>query len=821
MTQLMEQIKEKDAQAFTHSGKFHADDVFSSALLLSVNPEITIHRGSQVPEDFKGIVFDIGRGKYDHHQRDSRIRENGVPYAAFGLLWEELGAEILGEELAEKFDEAFVQPLDNNDNTGEKNELATLIGNFNPPWDAQGGNDAAFFKAVGVAGMILDNKLERYRGNERADKRVEEILKQHQEEIASGKKPADEKQILVLPDYVPCQKYLSETDIAFVIFPSNRGGYCIQPQKREYSLNYKCSFPESWLGLEKEELKEDCERAKKEADREQKNYENAWAEYEMKYHKFLNEQAGILALNLEDGQPCPVCGSREHPQIAALSDEAPTQAEVELAKAERDKKEKIRDIKTEAFRKCLAGYQAAQEICLTLRKNIKDEVEDITGIGWKEKIQSLKRTLMETEKRLKQLEEIFERCRTLKENQEQIANQIEKLEEKERKTSQSLTESKLMYTKLEAEYQAMEEKLPYKTMEEAEEHLREITGKLELVRNNYETVTRCLTEKQNKEKELEGQQKTVSASVVQSQEEVQKKIRSYKQIIKEQGFEDEESYHSQCMTERELEEAEQWIEAYQKELQELEANRTLLEQQLEGKERKDTEQIAREIKEASGELEEIRKEYMKLHNTNERNREIRDNLKRNFEKNSGLQKQYEIVGNLSKTANGNLSGSAKLDFETYIQRQYFRQIIRAANKRLVRMTSGEFILQCRDVEKLGSQGQAGLDLDVYHMATDTVRDVKTLSGGESFMAALSMALGLSDIVQNTAGAIHLDTMFIDEGFGSLDDVSRDQAIRVLNDLADKDRLIGIISHVNELKEQIDHKLVVKKNEKGSSVSWSL
>ena len=569
----------------------------------------------------------------------------------------------------------------------------------------------------------------------------------------------------------------------------------------------------------KEELKEDCERAKKEADREQKNYENAWAEYEMKYHKFLNEQAGILALNLEDGQPCPVCGSREHPQIAALSDEAPTQAEVELAKAERDKKEKIRDIKTEAFRKCLAGYQAAQEICLTLQKNIKDEAEDITGIGWKEKIQSLKRTLME--KRLKQLEEIFERCRTLKENQEQIADQIEKLEEKERKTSQSLTELKLMYTKLEAEYQAMEEKLPYKTMEEAEEHLREITGKLELVRNNYETVTRSLTEKQNKEKELEGQQKTVSASVVQSQEEVQKKIRSYKQIIKEQGFEDEESYHSQCMTERELEEAEQWIGAYQKELQELEANRTLLEQQLEGKERKDTEQIAREIKEASGELEEIRKEYMKLHNTNERNREIRDNLKRNFEKNSGLQKQYEIVGNLSKTANGNLSGSAKLDFETYIQRQYFRQIIRAANKRLVRMTSGEFIMQCRDVEKLGSQGQAGLDLDVYHMATDTVRDVKTLSGGESFMAALSMALGLSDIVQNTAGAIHLDTMFIDEGFGSLDDVSRDQAIRVLNDLADKDRLIGIISHVNELKEQIDHKLVVKKNEKGSSVSWSL
>ena len=119
---------------------------------------------------------------------------------------------------------------------------------------------------------------------------------------------------------------------------------------------------------------------------------------------------------------------------------------------------------------------------------------------------------------------------------------------------------------------------------------------------------------------------------------------------------------------------------------------------MKGKERKDIAQIKQEMKEASEVLEQICREYMRLHNINEKNREIRDNLRRNFEKNSGLQNQYEIIGNLSKTANGNLSGSAKLDFETYIQRQYFRQIIRAANKRLIRMTSGEFILQCRDVE---------------------------------------------------------------------------------------------------------------------------
>ena len=254
MNNLLDKIHQQNATAFTHSGKFHADDVFSAALLLYLNPEITITRGNRVPDDFKGIVFDIGRGRYDHHQKDSRVRENGIAYAAFGLLWEELGAEILGEELADKFDESFVQPLDNNDNTGEKNELASLIGNFNPTWDAEGSNDEAFFQAVSVAGMILENKFDRYRGNERADKRVEEIYERHMQAFHDREKHSEDAKILILPEFVPCQKFLSETPVAFVIFPSNRGGYCIQPQKKEFSMNYKCAFPEAWLGLEGEAL---------------------------------------------------------------------------------------------------------------------------------------------------------------------------------------------------------------------------------------------------------------------------------------------------------------------------------------------------------------------------------------------------------------------------------------------------------------------------------------------------------------------------------------------------------------------------------------
>lgn len=135
------------------------------------------------------------------------------------------------------------------------------------------------------------------------------------------------------------------------------------------------------------------------------------------------------------------------------------------------------------------------------------------------------------------------------------------------------------------------------------------------------------------------------------------------------------------------------------------------------------------------------------------------------------------------------------------------------------MTSGQLLLQLREVDQLSTQGQAGLDLDVYSPVTDSVRDVKTLSGGESFLAALSMALGMSDVISSMAGAVRMDTMFIDEGFGSLDEEARERAVRILNELAGSRRLVGIISHVEELKEQIDRKLVVSRGKEGSSVHW--
>ena len=217
-------------------------------------------------------------------------------------------------------------------------------------------------------------------------------------------------------------------------------------------------------------------------------------------------------------------------------------------------------------------------------------------------------------------------------------------------------------------------------------------------------------------------------------------------------------------------------------------------------------------------LDKKNKEYYAIIQKNETSYR---NMIEAMKKRKKLREEYECMSRLDKTANGNLSGMAKLDFQTYIQRRYFKNIIHEANKRLIVMSSNRFILQCRDFNDLEKRGEVGLDLDVYSMVNDKTRDVKTLSGGESFMAALSMALGMADVMQNTAGKIHLDTMFIDEGFGSLDEESRSQAISILNDLAGDRRLVGIISHVTELKEQIERKLIVKKSAKGSEISWNL
>lgn len=161
-----------------------------------------------------------------------------------------------------------------------------------------------------------------------------------------------------------------------------------------------------------------------------------------------------------------------------------------------------------------------------------------------------------------------------------------------------------------------------------------------------------------------------------------------------------------------------------------------------------------------------------------------------------------------------------MDLETYVQRYYLEQILYAANRRFQDMSAGQFELRMIELDKAGEgRSNKGLDLMVYSTVTGKTREIRTLSGGESFMAALALSLGMADQIQQNAAALNLDIMFIDEGFGSLDEHSRSQAVKVLKEMAGGSRLVGIISHVTELKQEIENQLLVSRNENGSHVKW--
>ena len=184
-----------------------------------------------------------------------------------------------------------------------------------------------------------------------------------------------------------------------------------------------------------------------------------------------------------------------------------------------------------------------------------------------------------------------------------------------------------------------------------------------------------------------------------------------------------------------------------------------------------------------------------------------------------IHKNHQLT-TLYNQLSGNVSGS-RMDLETYVQRAYLERILIEANSRFYDMSAGQYELHLKNIEQAGEGKNKGLDLMVYSFVTDSEREINTLSGGESFMAALSLALGMADEIKESASGIDLDIMFIDEGFGSLDDHSRDEAVKVLMDMSEGTKLIGIISHVSELKQEIEDQLVVSKDDNGSHVKWQI
>ena len=485
--------------------------------------------------------------------------------------------------------------------------------------------------------------------------------------------------------------------------------------------------------------------------------------YEHMYEAFLKEQAGILAENLSAGCPCPVCGSTVHPDPAKLSDHAVTELEVEQAKKTRAAAEEKRDMAYAAFE---AEKTEKQKLAQAVEKEEADFV---------------------------------------------LAQTIAKQQRKEAEQN---------YVSLQKIAEQIREKLVYPSLAEAKKQYAAMQKALEAAEQEIERKRQKVSELAEAMNTLKGQKLAEEENQKTAKKLAAKTEKEYAKLLEKSGFVSEETYHLAILPERSRSKLEREEKEYESQCLRQQSEQKLLEKQVSGKTYTDTAELNEQLKAEKQALKETEKTYMELHTAYENDRSVLQNCAVYLEKGKKLESEDQVIKSLSKTANGRLSGSAKIDFETYIQRQYFKQIIHEANKRLLTMSNHQFILKLKQEANTGRKTNEGLDLSVYSLVTDSERDVKTLSGGESFLAALAMALGLSDIVERSAGAIHPDMMFIDEGFGSLDAQSRQQAIEVLAELAGDSRMVGIISHVTELKEQIDRKLVVSRTDKGSRAVWT-
>ncbi len=472
--------------------------------------------------------------------------------------------------------------------------------------------------------------------------------------------------------------------------------------------------------------------------------------YDTMHKAYLDEQAGILAETLEEGMPCPVCGSTEHISPAVKSANAPTKEELERSKKSAEAAGKTESNASQHAGNLRAKLEEKERSILDFARRvlgketdfdaIESEIADITATVT-DSLTKAKGDLNELSKSIARKSAIEASLPQKKESADKLTGEISELR-------QTLAESRATKESLEQRISQLTQILKYTSAEEAikakAEYLKEKTALEEAYNKAKKAVDDCEN----------------NIKIEQSN------IKNAEKLLKDA---------------KEVDTVEQ-----------------------------ETEQASLQHEKAA--LLQAQKD---IHARIVSNRTICENINAKIIQLSTVEDRWTWIKALSNTANGNIHGKEKVMLETYIQAAYFERIIARANKKLLVMTNGQYEL-CRSKTAENNRSQSGLDLSVIDHYNGSERSVKTLSGGESFKASLSLALGLSDEIQASAGGIKLDTMFVDEGFGSLDEESLSQAIKVLMSLAEGNRLVGIISHVGELKEKIEKQIVVRKDKTGES-----
>lgn len=509
--------------------------------------------------------------------------------------------------------------------------------------------------------------------------------------------------------------------------------------------------------------KEAMELAQKQTLQAKVSYEQSRGEAEQAQNRMLLGFAGILARELKTDTPCPVCGSKTHPEKAILADDVPTQEEVESAKQKAQTAEQVYYDASEKAGEAKTAYDNLRHLLVRHLAELtgNDAVECFEDSRIQEEIEAIYRKV--TKERNSAIVEENEYRKV-------IGNyEADPADKQDISVQRVEAEKELAVAK--AAYEQTKEGLLYDGQKEAQEEIQALQHTLDTLKQDMEETAAEVNTKSTQLARMEGSLREQKLAEEKLTREYEKKKKSVANAF---GTEAETEQKEMLL---------QWK-----------------------REEKELERMARECVSA-----------LSIHKS------VREELGKLLEQREQLYRQLEPVEKLHATASGRQAGKTKLDFETYVQRMYLQQILYEANSRFLEMSGGQYVLRMKDADQAGQKINEGLDLMVYSTVTATSRDIATLSGGESFMAALCLALGLADVVKRAAGSIHLDMMFVDEGFGSLDDRARQQAVQMLVDLTGDNgrngRMIGIISHVAELKQQIGNILYVKKSEAGSSIQW--
>ena len=572
------------------------------------------------------------------------------------------------------------------------------------------------------------------------------------------------------------------------------------------------------LFIAEEKILEDHQNAYQEAEQRYQHQNQLYMEKEV---LFLREQAGVLASNLSEGDPCPVCGSKEHPKKAKMMEEAPSEKELEQERLKRDQEHQIWVEAGNRSKSQKANVQFLQEHLIRMGKDLF-EIKDTEDINI---IKKVYHSLFKTEKnqlsKLQKEEESLQSKRKKRDRYETRLNEIEeltlKVDERIESIKKDCNEAENSFSELSGQLKTTRESVAFATKEEAENALCNM-------RRVYESLQEELKLAEDNVHSHELKLGNLSTLLSDNHKKLKAKKAElldaktlFMEALVQSSFSSKENYHSTLMSQEDLEKLIDIVDDYQSEYVLLSKRIEDLEQSTKDVKEVDVVQLKEEYKQLEENRIQENDQRQRIYSRLETNEIIDREIKEKLVEQDKIRQEFLMINDLAKTANGELSGKAKIAFEQYVQAFYFDRVIMEANKRLYVMSNQQYILR-RKEDASNLRSLTGLELEVMDFYTGKARAIKSLSGGESFKASLALALGMSDMIQSFAGGIEVDAMFIDEGFGSLDSASLDQAIDTLYALTKGSRLVGIISHVSELRERIDKKISIEKSMEGSKVT---